>query len=92
MHGPFNERFVFLDSSAAEFLARCNVRAIGIDGLSLGSREAHRYLLQKNIPIVEGLRLKHVVQGQYIFLCLPLAMRGVDAAPARAILFDQPFW
>ena len=78
-----------MDSSAAKFLAHKKVRAVGIDSLSLGSHDAHQELSVKSIPVIEGLRLKHVVQGQYFLVCLPIKVRGLEAAPARAILFDR---
>lgn len=44
-------------------------------------------LLGSNIPIIEGLRLAHVeAEREYHFVCLPLAIRGLEAAPARAVL------
>jgi arylformamidase len=51
----------------------------------VGSYEVQT-LLGSGIPIVEGLRLAHVERGTYYFVCLPLAIHGLEAAPARAIL------
>ena len=33
---PFNEDFIFIASDAAEYLAECGVRSVGVDYLSVG--------------------------------------------------------
>lgn len=90
---PFNETFVYLDSSAAEMLVDLGINAVGIDYLGIernqAGHETHLMLLQAGIVIVEGLRLSHVQEGEYFFICLPLALVGLDGAPARAILVDD---
>ena len=86
----FNPQFIYLSTLAAQLLADKNVRAVGIDylGIERGQpgHETHLRLLEKNIPIIEGLRLAHVQAGEYFFCCLPLALVGLEAAPARAVL------
>lgn len=87
----FYEDFVYLDSDAAKLLADLGVILVGIDSLSIkqkGSEDnrPHTELLNKNIPIIEGLNLKDVAEGEYKLICLPLAFTGIDGAPARAIL------
>lgn len=88
----FNPQFIYLRASAAQLLAEKNVRAVGIDylGIERGQpgHETHLRLLEKNISIVEGLRLGHVQAGKYFFCCLPLALAGLEAAPARALLMQ----
>lgn len=92
-HGSFMSRFVYLDESAAAYCVELGVKAVGIDYLSIErnqpAHETHTTLFQKDIPIIEGLRLAHVMEGYYFFVCLPLAIVGLEAAPARAILIDD---
>ncbi len=87
---PFEPAFVYLDSTAAAFLAEKKIKAVGIDYLSLERNQegfpTHKILLQQNIPIIEGLRLQHIPPGKYQLLCLPLHFKNVEAAPARAVL------
>jgi len=88
---PFNERFIFISRDAAEYLAECGVRTVGVDYLSVGgftqdSVETHVALLGKGIWIIEGLVLGCVEPGNYDLVCLPLKWVGVEGAPARAIL------
>lgn len=87
---PFNGRFVYLAHDAAHFLVECGVRVVGIDYLGIErnqpGHETHQVLLKNDIVVVEGLRLGHVEAGTYTFVCLPLLLPGLDAAPARALL------
>lgn len=86
----FVSNFVYLSAQTAAFLAQKNVRAVGIDYLGIErnqpEHETHLKLLEKAIPIIEGLRLIEIDPGEYFFCCLPLALKGLEAAPARAIL------
>ncbi len=87
---PDNMDFVYLDGAAAEYLVKCGVRAVGTDHLGIErgqpKHETHIALLGTGVIIIEGLRLAHVEAGKYFLCCLPLAIQGGDAAPARAIL------
>ena len=87
----FDENFVFIDASGADYLAERAVRMVGVDYLSVGgfrqdAVETHLALLGAGIWVVEGLDLSHVAPGRYEFVCLPLKLVDSDGAPARAIL------
>ncbi|KKQ48729.1 MAG: Arylformamidase [candidate division TM6 bacterium GW2011_GWF2_38_10] len=90
---PHRDAFVYLSAQGASYLVEKNIHAVGIDYLGIErnqpNHETHLTLLQKDIPIIEGLRLGHVKPGRYFFVCLPLALQGAEAAPARAILIPQ---
>jgi len=43
-------------------------------------------LLAHNAAILEGVRLAHVIPGDYELICLPLKFAGLDGSPVRAIL------
>ena len=102
---PFDPNFVYLAASGAAYLRERGVRCVGIDylGIERGQpdRETHIILLSAGLPrhsssmseggcaIIEGLRLGHVAPGEYRLICLPLALQGLEAAPARAILMSR---
>ena len=90
---PFNSNFVYLDESAAQALAEMGINAVGFDYLGIERNQpthnTHIILLQGGVAVIEGLRLGHVQEGEYFFVCLPLALQGLDGAPARAILVDD---
>ena len=87
----FYEDYVYLDGDAADWLATTGVGVVGIDYLSIKQKSSkdqrpHTSLLQKNIPIIEGINLNHVGPGYYEMICLPLNFIGVEGGPARIIL------
>lgn len=88
--GLFNPNFIYLDQTAAKYLANQKLNTIGVDGLGVErnqpGHETHKILFENDILIIEGLCLAQVEPGAYELICLPLALTGVDGAPARAIL------
>ena len=87
----FHEDFTYIAPDAAELMAEAGVQLVGIDYLSaekFGAPEAktHQILLGRNIPIVEGLDLRRITEGEYDLITLPLRVVGHEAAPARILL------
>jgi arylformamidase len=87
----FHRDFAYLTPNAAQLLADAPVQLVGIDYLSAEqfgapAPRAHRILLGKGIPIVEGLALEGVRAGEYDLIVLPIKVAGHEGAPARAIL------
>jgi arylformamidase len=87
----FHKDFVGIAPDAAQLLADAGVDLVGIDYLSAEQFGApapltHRTLLGKGIVIVEGLDLRQVSGGTYEMTVLPLRLKGLEAAPARALL------
>ena len=85
--------FVYVDLSAAKYLAKKKIRGVGIDSLGIERNQAnhptHDTLLNQNIIILEGLRLKDIEAKTYDFICLPLKIDDVEALPVRAILIEN---
>ena len=89
----FYPDFVYLSPKGAQYLAKLEVALVGIDYLSIkqkGSQDnrPHTLLLKKNIPIIEGIDLSQVAEGNYILVALPLKYVGMDGAPARVVLLN----
>jgi arylformamidase len=87
----FDEAFVSLHPSAAEWLVRRNVRLLGVDAPSIdpyGTQgfPVHHTLLGANVAIIENLQLAGVAPGPYRLICLPLLYQGGAGAPARVVL------
>ena len=93
-HEPFREDYVYLSTEAAKFLAERKINCVGIDYLSLGNRandpEVHRLMLDNNIIIIEGLKLKDIEPGEYEVICLPLKIKDSDGSPSRVIIRKIP--
>lgn len=89
----FYNDYVYLDGDAADWLRDKHIKLFGIDYLSVKQRGSsdqrpHTSLLSKNIPIIEGINLKEVQEGEYTLICLPLKFVGIEGAPVRAILLS----
>lgn len=87
----FVENFVHISTEAANYLAKKQVRTVGVDYLSVGGYqgnvvEVHRALLGSGIWAIEGLNLSQVKPGEYELICLPIKAKNGDAGLARAIL------
>jgi len=87
----FYDDYVFVSPEASRFLAEKEVALVAIDYLSIKQRGSkdntpHTHLLEKNIPIVEGVDLSKVEPGEYYLIILPLKFVNIDGAPARAVL------
>jgi len=84
--------FVFLEKSGAEYLSGKNIKGVGIDSLGIErsqpEHDTHIALLEREIIIMEGLRLGDVDEGEYFLIAMPIKIIGAEAAPARAILLD----
>jgi arylformamidase len=89
----FDYKFVFLAADAAQWLVQQEIKGIGIDYLGIEreqpAHETHITFFKANIPILEGLRLAHIKPGNYFLCALGLKLVGLEAAPARAILFGE---
>lgn len=86
--------FIYVESTAAEYLANKKVGLVGVDYLSikksgLEDNTAHTALLLNDIPIIEGLNLSEVEAGEYQLIALPLQMLGMDGSPIRAVLLKE---
>jgi kynurenine formamidase len=84
-------RYVYISKSAADWLVRKKVKAIGIDSLSVerfGSRDydVHKTLLRNGINIIENLssNLKFLTGKRVFFIGVPLKLREADGSPIRA--------
>lgn len=91
----FDTNFVFVEKSAAKYLAEKKVKGIGIDALGIERSQAghpsHVTLMQNGCLILEGLRLKEVPPREYVLLAAPVKIPNVEASPVRALLIE-PSW
>lgn len=87
----YNPRHVAMSEDAAEYIIARGVTTVGYDYQSFeraGKNVLHRIFLSKDITLIDNLRLGHVEAKEYLLVCLPIKVTGIDGAPARAILVD----
>ena len=87
----FRRDFAYIAPDAAQLLANAGVKLVGIDYISAeqfgaAAPRTHQILLGRGIPIVEGLQLEGIGEGDYDLIVLPIKVGGHEGAPARAIL------
>jgi arylformamidase len=87
----FHRDFAYIAGDAAQAMADAGVKLVAVDYISAEQFAApaplaHRALLGKGIPIVEGMDLRNAPAGEYDLIVLPLKIAGHEAAPARALL------
>jgi arylformamidase len=90
----FPEWIPVIASDVAEWLGEQKVKLLGLDVPSVDPIDAkilvnHHALAAAGIAIVESLDLSEVSAGTYHFSALPLRITGGDAAPVRAILWQD---
>ena len=83
--------FRALAPETVERLALRGTRLIGVDVPSIDpetskSLPSHMVCKPHNLRIIENLVLADVVPGDYELIALPLKLKGLDAAPVRAVL------
>ena len=92
-HKEFQQNFVGIDASGAQFLSQLNLELIGIDYLSIApfndTKQPHEILLSNDIILLEGIDLSLVPYGIYDLVCLPLKIPDCEGAPARVILLSR---
>lgn len=80
------------DCAGRDPLSRCEGRqAHQVDTPSLDpepskTMDAHQAVLAADMRVLEGLVLDGVDDGLYELIALPLKLKGLDAAPVRAVL------
>lgn len=87
----FQETYIALTASAAQYILELGIQLVGIDYLSVDAFDrpdfpVHRILLEAGVLILEGLDLRLVPPGDYELFALPLLLQDGDGAPVRAVL------
>ncbi|MBQ4055383.1 MAG: cyclase family protein [Clostridia bacterium] len=83
---------VTVSADAARVFAEYPVDLIGNESQTVGPLDApmevHRILLEREVVLLEGIRLDGVPAGVYLLSCSPLPLGGADGAPCRAVLIE----
>ncbi len=87
----FYENHVYITHDGARYLKERGILLLGFDYISIeehhaGEPLAHLELLMAGIPVLEGLDLSGVEEGEYFLVALPLSLGGAEASPVRAVL------
>ena len=72
---------VFADKGI--YLLGCEAQSVGPEASPMA---VHKILLEKEVVLLEGLRLKGIKEGEYFLCGAPVNIAGSDGAPCRAVL------
>ncbi|MGE4215058.1 MAG: cyclase family protein [Anaerotignaceae bacterium] len=83
-----------ITKDGAKYITDLELMVVGTDSMDIedSSNEdfcCHKILLGYGIPIIEGLELCHIKDGEYRLICLPLKMDGLDGVPVRVVLEEE---
>jgi len=86
----FTSKYVYIEADAAEELLKKGVKIVGIDYLSVDKYESedlpvHKFLLSKEVLIVEGLELNNAPIGRCEILIVPVNIPNMDGLPVRVL-------
>jgi arylformamidase len=87
--------WVGLSPAAAQMLVDRGVRLLGFDFYTVETAgrdktfDSHYILSGAGIVTIEQVDLGGVADGMYELVCLPVPMRGAEAAPARVVLLPD---
>ena len=89
----FDEGYVGLAPSGAQWLVSHGVRLVGIDYLSIGphgpvNMQTHTIVLGAGMVVVETLVLDDIAPGKYTLIALPPKFQGLEGSPCRALLIE----
>ena len=80
----------YFSPDGVNYLIKKGIKTVGTDNYNVDSEttqyKIHHLILGQEMMIIEGLKLDEVSPGFYELICLPILIRGGEAAPARAIL------
>ncbi len=85
------EHYPTLSMEAAQWLASCPLKGVGVDMISVDAPDAtdfpvHQILLQQELIIVENLaNLFSLLHHTFLFCCFPLKLSQGEASPVRAV-------
>ena len=88
----FNPMHIAMSQEAAKYLVSLGVYTVGFDYQTVereGKNELHKIFMSQDVISIDNLRLAHVDEGEYDFICLPIKVIGIDAGPARALLIKD---
>ena len=75
---------------AAAVFAQGGLKLVGNESQTVGPENApkqvHLILLGAEVALLEGIRLAHVPDGEYLLNAAPLNLGAIDGAPCRAVL------
>jgi arylformamidase len=90
----FSQHWVGVAKDGAQALVDLGVQLAGIDYVTIESADqtdkwpTHHILCGAGVIILEGADLRGIADGTYFMCCLPMRLKGSEAAATRTILIE----
>lgn len=90
----FSSHWVGITQDGAQALVDAGVKLVGIDYVTIESADqtdkwpTHHILCGAGVVILEGAKLLSISDGTYFMCCLPMRLKGSEAAATRTILIE----
>ncbi len=90
----FSKYWVGIRADAAQALVDAGVLLVGIDYVTIEAADqtdkwpTHHILCGAGVVILEGAKLINIADGRYFMCCLPMRLKGSEAAATRTILIE----
>ena len=90
----FSDYWVGIRADAAQAIVDAGVLLVGIDYVTIESVDqtdkwpTHHILCGAGVVILEGANLLKISDGTYFMCCLPMRLKGSEAAATRTILIE----
>lgn len=91
-----NKNYISVES--AKWMADIGIKMLGMDQTfhieeisePLDQMFTHRYLLEKDIPLIERMtNLASLKERRFFFIGIPVSIKGLDSFPIRAIALEN---
>lgn len=95
--GEFPKRILIkgnatVTEEAARVFADKGIYLLGNESQTVGPEKSpmavHKILLNKEVVLLEGVRLSEVKEGEYFLFAAPINIAGSDGSPCRAVLVE----
>ena len=84
--------YAYVTEASAKVFAEKGIYLLGCESQSVGPEASpmavHKIFLEKEVVLLEGLRLNNIDDGEYFLCAQPVNIAGSDGAPCRAILIE----
>ena len=95
---PYQGDHVYLEPDALKYIIEQGATLVGFDSphgeedaADIKDQEApiHTMIFENDVINLESIDLGSVKEGWYTLICLPMKVKGVNAAPTRAVLLKK---
>lgn len=90
----FQDDHTYLTPEAADYLVERGVKLLGFDYYNIddsrsSSLVSHMTMAKAGVPVIVAINMSALVEGDYSFSAVPLALWGIEASPVRVVVWQE---